>query len=243
MIRQWNMQQNHGVLEMNQIEKNTVSAKRQMRENENVYFCVPENKGLRVMFVGNSITLHGVKEDIGWFNEWGMAASEKEKDYVHIMMSKIKERHSDAAFCICQGAEWERQYKNGENVYELYIAAREFGADVIIMRLVENCPQDNVDFPLFKQKYGDYIHYLSGDNNVKILLSTGFWHNALDGAIREFAGENALPLIELGDLGEDDSMKAIGLFEHEGVANHPGNLGMKIIADRLFEGLSQNDYL
>ena len=41
-------------------------------------------------------------------------------------------------------------------------------------------------------------------------------------------------LVELGDLGEDSTMRADGLFEHKGVAMHPGDRGMAAIAKRIF---------
>ena len=39
----------------------------------------------RIVFLGNSITLHGPAETVQWAGNWGMAASEQDKDYVHIM--------------------------------------------------------------------------------------------------------------------------------------------------------------
>ena len=103
-----------------QLNKNTVDAGNQLKESETVRFINHEGKGKRVMIVGNSITLHGIKEDIGWFNEWGMAASAKEKDYAHILMSEISKIDSDAAFCICQVSAWEQNYKKGKEVVSLH---------------------------------------------------------------------------------------------------------------------------
>ena len=220
-----------------QMEKNTVRATEQLKQTGPVRFFNSEGKGKRVMFVGNSITLHGKKEDIGWHGEWGMAASSKEKDYVHLLMSATREKSPDCSFCICQVAEWERQYKNGKSVYHLFENARDFNADIIVMRFVENCPQKEFDKEIFKTETVNLLKHLNPSDAAKIILTTGFWHQPADDSIAELAKELGLPLVKLGDLGEKDEMKAIGLFEHSGVANHPGDLGMKNIADRIFEVL------
>ena len=60
--------------------------------------------GPRILFVGNSITLHGPRPQIGWTNNWGMAASSLDKDYVHLLQKKIAAVRPDAQCCLLQVA-------------------------------------------------------------------------------------------------------------------------------------------
>ena len=90
-----------------------------------------------------------------------MAASCLEHDYVHVMIEKLNQTNSDTAYCICQCADWEREYKNGEAVLQHYQEARDFEADIIIMRIIENCPWDGFDGAAFKQEYDRLILYLN----------------------------------------------------------------------------------
>ena len=217
-----------------ELKKNNVSAVGQLSENASVKFDNLDGCGTRIMFVGNSITLHGISEKIGWHGAWGMAASSREKDYVHCLERKILEKEPSAAFCICQVANWERLYKDGaESTYHIYEAARSFSADIIVIRCIENCPKDAFDEDLFKHSLDNLIHFLDKSGQARVIITTSFWHHPGDSALRSYATEQGFSLVELGDLGEDAKMKAIGLFEHSGVANHPGDLGIQTIAERI----------
>lgn len=226
-----------------QLAKNTVQAQEQLTQSNSIKFDFPQCSGIRVMFVGNSITLHGIRPEIGWYNEWGMAASAKDIDYVHLLETNIKELDSEATFCICQVAEWEWNYKEGSASLPRYEAARKFGADLIILRFVENVPKDGYDSDAFLRELDMLANYLNGTGKAKFIITTGFWRHPGDNDIRAYAKNKGIPCVELGDLGEDEQMKAIGLFEHRGVANHPGDKGMRTISDRIIKALIQENYL
>ena len=164
-----------------------------------------------------------------------MAASAKEKDYVHLIMSAVQEKEPDAAFCICQAATWERAYDNAESVYDMLKPAREFHADVVILRLIENCPLEGFDKTIFREAYLKLIQYLNVNQKAKIILTSSFWKREGDDIIEDVAKENGWDYIYLGDLGERSDMRADGLFKHQGVAHHPGDLGMEMIAKRILE--------
>lgn len=221
-----------------QMKKNTVTSKHQLTDSKCVRFYHTDRHGLRILFAGNSITLHGPKADIGWDGNWGMAASCPEKDYVHLLMNQVEKSHTDASYCICHVSDWERGYRNPDSFWETFLPAQQFDADIIILRLVENCPADGFHAEAFHKSYSDLVRFLNPNGRAKLIFTTGFWRHPGDEVIQKTAEEFESPCVELGDLGEQDEMKAVGLFWHEGVASHPGDLGMKQIAERILKELS-----
>ena len=219
---------------MKEIEKNTVSGDGQMINSSEVSFLGNINAKKKILVLGNSITRHGPLKVIGWERDWGMAASAPEKDYVHRLYAMLTESGQDVGMFIRQGAFWERNFLD-ESVLSKYLPDRDFGADIIIFRLGENVPQENAKH--FKEALEKYIAFLA-KKDCKIIFTTCFWHNdAIDDGIRKVADELGATSVELGDLGERPEMKALGLFWHDGVANHPGDKGMENIAKRIYEAV------
>ena len=76
---------------MSQLSKNTVKGTSQLKDTDFVNFLNDyDESNVKILFVGNSITLHGILPEIGWNHCFGMAASSRENDYVHVCMKEIQ---------------------------------------------------------------------------------------------------------------------------------------------------------
>ena len=214
------------------LSDNTVSAIGQMRNSTLVYYLGNPDAKRRILIVGNSITRHGPDEHIGWFGDYGMSASKEENDYVHRLARKL----NDAFIMVRQLSAWERGYVDGSFSDSLE-EERAFCADEIIFNLGENvCPLKSEEEKAKFKGAIESLLSLMNPKNAKIYFCTCFWESgSVDGVIREVAKERNMPVVELGEFGKDKKYMAIGLFEHRGVAIHPGDLGMEAIADRLFQ--------
>ena len=214
-------------------KKNTVSSKGQVKKN--IIFEGKENGSLKVLFLGNSITKHSPAPQIGWNGNWGMAATELEKDYVHICEKAITSRHEDASFCIVQGAEWEWKYK-AENICDLFEEAHNFRPDVIISFLSENVPEDYIEKDSFIKALHDFHNYLSaGNQDVGIIVVSNFFNNEKKSMyLKEYCEIYNATFVYISDLILDENNLA-SMYEHEGVRIHPGDLGMKLIAERIID--------
>lgn len=221
-------------MSFDELKKNTVSARGQMADLAHIRFLGAENAGLRILIAGNSITLHGPKASIGWQGDWGMAASAADKDFVHLLCREVLRLRNDAGFCICQASDWETHYWNPEGCTADFSPAVDFGADILVLRLVENCPTKDFQPDIFRQSLQRFAESFGAGH---VVATTGFWRHPADESIRQLAAAEGWSLVELGDLGQRDDMKAVGLFAHTGVAAHPGDAGMEVIARRILNAL------
>ena len=221
-------------MEKREIEKNTVNASNQIKKEQSTFYIGPENAPQRMVIVGNSITRHGLAPDIGWNRICGMAASDEAHDYVHVLCRMLEENGKEVYTMVNQLSYWELHYR--EQILEHYKDIQDFKPDIFVFRLGENIWGERFD-PSLKTALDEMLDFFCAPT-TKIILTTGFWLNAqVDDIIKRVAQERDLDVVLLGDLGELPEMKAHGLFEHGGVANHPGDKGMALIAQRVFDAI------
>ena len=94
----------------------------------------------------------------------------------------------------------------------------------------------------FESRFHQLVKKLSGSETV-VVLAGGFWPSPVNDMLKRYAESHDLQYVPLSDLFENDKKNAaIGLFENEGVANHPSDQGMRHIAERIMQVLRQYEY-
>lgn len=197
-------------------------------------------KGPRVLFVGNSITLHGPSPKIGWTNNWGMAASARDRDYVHLLQKRIAAAQPEAQCCLLQVAgTFERSFfKPDWSCERNFRWAREFRPDVIVLFFGANVPKEydaGAMAPAPARTFGaaleQFIDYLDPEGKAFVLLSQGFYARPkLDAEKAAVAKRRGCAFVNLEDV--QKSKEAHGRY------NHPGDAGMRMIADRFWEAMA-----
>lgn len=197
----------------------------------------------KVLFLGNSITLHGPKPDIGWTGNWGMAASEEAKDYVHLLTADlVRAAGAVPQTMVCNIAGFEREYAT----FELKAGLKDalvFQADIVVIAIGENVPDpaDEDARTKFAASFARLLATLKENRKPAIFVRSSFWpHEVKDGLMHQAATDAGATWVDISALGRDESNAARSerKIEHAGVAGHPGDKGMRAIADSLFSAIT-----
>lgn len=190
-----------------------------------------ENKIKTVLILGNSIVKHGPNPDIGWYGNWGMAASAEDSDFVHLLIRDIHQIDPSVKVDYKGIADFERDF----DTYSLTNLSSLRSPDMLIMKISENVNDEKALTDDFSLYYGRLIDYLDPyKKSVKIIVD-GFWGKKyVNKMIEDYALEKKYPFVSIDDLSLDSTNKATGLFEHAGVAAHPSDKGMRMIEQRIW---------
>lgn len=198
----------------------------------------------KILFLGNSITLHGPNKGIGWDGNWGMAASSADKDYVHLVAKALAGKGGSAPETMVRNvASFERQYGTFDAAALIKETAA-FKADLIVVAIGENVPAltNAACKAEFAAKTAALLKGIMGANQPLVVVRSCFWANGpKDEALKKACGEIGGAYLDIGALGKDERNYARSEreFKHKGVANHPGDGGMQAIADAIVGAVLQ----
>jgi hypothetical protein len=204
--------------------------------------AVPPAAIRKILFLGNSITLHGPKPDIGWTNNWGMAASAEDKDYVHLVTrALVRQIGTTPQVKVGNIADFERNY----STYDVDGQLREFFAfdpDLVVLAIGENVSALGSDDTKagFQAGVMSILRCALATRHPLVVVRSCFWADAAkDQVLRQVCLEAGAIFVDAGPLGRDpaNAARSERSFTHEGVAGHPGDRGMKALADAIVQAV------
>ena len=197
-------------------------------------FCVNAKEIKEVVILGNSIRLHGPALTIGWSGNWGMAATSRDKDYVHVLYRKIcntlAKRQKKAPELKLPGGVVD------EKTFSKWNADAVRNADILIIQLSDNYRGELTD-DKFQKNYAAMLKDFKA-SGVSILICVSNWGGGkMAQLIRQAADSQGAKFVSLEKIAADPSnrAKSEGHFSHGGVNWHPGDRGMQAIADAIWK--------
>ena len=194
---------------------------------------------MKILFLGNSITLHAPSPTIGWEGNWGMAASAEENDYVHRLACALRKAGKRPEYRAVNVAALERDPEGAwPEIPKEYL---NYGAEILVIRLGENVPREKRT--AFTERLGDLIRDFRKSGTRRIFLTGTFWSDGeMEKDLRVLAEATDAAYVDLAGL-QNEKWQAAGEFAHEGVARHPSDRGMQAIADLILGAMRKEGVL
>ena len=210
-----------------------------------------ENDEYNYLAIGNSITLHGI-ESI-WWNEIGMAASDEEHDYYHIVLKYLKENNEFVKGVPYNFCEWETTSRDRNETLEYLDHYLGPELDLVTIQLGENAQlgENEKNLKKYQEDYASLINYVKEKApNARILVIDDFWSDGYRNERKKNAAEETgVEFVSWEGITNNkeyycglntivyDKNGGEHIVERIEVANHPGDKGMAAIASRIIDVL------
>ena len=206
---------------------------------------------MNILCVGNSILHHGPSEALGWKGDWGMAASCRENDYFHLLQKGLEERFPEIEFVFRENNAYalENGIRDDENKDYTEIFNQVFGEslkvmipDVVLLQCGDNCKHDLTTDTAYANAMKQVIKMFRDINpEIQVVMCLPWYGELVDskqiGTLIASRDVNC-NFVNLNKHHIRENT-AHGLFEHDGVQEHPGDKGMRAIADTFIDAVTK----
>ena len=190
-----------------------------------------KNEVKTVLILGNSIVHHAPKPEIGWYGNWGMAASAEDSDFVHLLIRDIHQIDPSVKVKYKNIADFERNF----DAYSLSGLDSLRFPDMLILKISENVDDKKATEGNFISYYDKLVKYIAPNRHSVKIIVDGFWvKENVNSLLEEYAFKKKYPFVSISNLSKDSTNMAIGKFEHKGVAAHPSDKGMRLIEQQIW---------
>ncbi len=212
----------------------------------------------RVLFLGNSITLHGPHKPYGWLHNCGMAASTPEKDYVHVLAAALEARTGShlrlsptASAAEPGGTPQPATIVNIADILERHYSPFDssrlqpqlaWPPDVVVVQCGENVVRNTFDPTAFEVGVRALLVAVQAAGNPQVFVTSQVLGGggALDEIKRKVCAEDPAhrSYVDLASFHKDPTNLASSEPYYTGIiVGHPGDKGMARIAAALLEAM------
>lgn len=206
------------------------------------------SRSVKWVSYGNSIHKHAPSPGIGWMDDWGMAATAEEKDYVHVLWKMLENKYG--------AGNVEHVFGEGQSAFESGLASRTADFDYVtyLADLEAFIAREQPD--IVTVQYGENVKSVSaeiyalgfeafvdavrrGAPDCIVLVAKPVWSSDFRSAGTDIVGrERDVVIADLSQFNKS-RYKAIGVYENAALSNHPNDLGMQAIAKEMYEQLNK----
>ena len=199
--------------------------------------CKKKCPTINLLFIGNSISEHPIIDDMLPCRELrGMMATIPEYDYIHQLCTMIAERNKmNVHWNVINVAEvFERDFMKVSFPKEIFNQLEIKDLDFVIFQLGENVSESAIyDSSIFEDAYMKLLSLFS--YSIR-LISIPFWPSKKKQYVMtQIAIKSNSYLVDLSHLGNgtdpENFAESQKKYKTPGVGVHPGNIGMKHIAE------------
>jgi hypothetical protein len=191
----------------------------------------------KVLILGNSITQKSPAPALGWYGNWGMAATSQDSDYVHRLIGKMKTKNAKVEVSYGSAGGFERAFWKID--YKYFEKYKDFNADLIVLEIGENINDSIANKDSLGIHLTELVNYLSSNKKVDVCMASSFWPKTnVDRIFDSLCTAKHWIFVNLNGLYKDPANASHSRFVNRGVGAHPSDAGMRNIADRIWQKIS-----